>query len=60
MEKIKCVKSTNGTIIPINNIALISPRECSHYIWTNCDVDSRGHELSDKQYNALLRELEII
>ena len=60
MEKIKCVISENGTIIPICNIALISPRDSSHYIWTNRDCEGYGHKFSNKQYDALLKELEII
>ena len=61
MDKIKCIRSENGTIIPIHNIAEISSEECSHYIWTTADNgDSCGHKLSDKAYNALLEELDII
>ena len=60
MEKIKCVISENGTIIPIHNISVISGEHSSHYIWTNCDYDGYGYKLSDEQYNALLRELEFI
>lgn len=58
--KIKCVISENGIIIPIHNIALISAR--THYIWSNADAENsnRGHKLSDDQYDALARELEII
>ena len=58
MEKIKCVISENGTIIPIHNIAKISN---VNRVWSNADAeDNLGHKLSDEQYNALLRELEII
>ena len=58
-NKIKCVASENGTIIPIHNIALISPG--SHYVWTNGDgCDPAGHKLCDKQYYALLKEIEFI
>ena len=62
MEKIKCVISENGTIIPIHNISLIAGEKSSHYVWTNADGDNGnyGHKLSDEQYNALLREIEII
>lgn len=58
--KIKCVKSEVGMIIPIHNIALINA--FTHYIWSNADTETfnSGHKLSDEQYNALLRELEII
>jgi hypothetical protein len=50
--------SENGTIIPIHNIAKIST---VNRVWTNADAkDNLGHKLSDDQYNALLRELEII
>ena len=62
MDKIKCIRTKNGNIIPIHNIAIISSEEASHYIWTNCDTqeDNYGHKLSDKAYNALLEELDII
>lgn len=62
MDKIKCIRSENGTIIPIHNIAVISAKDASHYIWTNSDCDSNdcGHKLSDKTYNILLEELDII
>lgn len=58
--KIKCVKSEVGMIIPIHNIALIDAR--IHYIWSNADAENsnHGHKLSDDQYDALVRELEII
>lgn len=58
--KIKCVVSDNGTIIPINNIAVISGKECSHYIWTNKDIDHEGYKLSNEQYNALMKELKML
>jgi hypothetical protein len=58
MEKIKCIVSENGTIIPIHNIAKIS---AVNRVWSNADAgDNLGYKLSDCQYNALLRELEII
>lgn len=60
MGKIKCIISVNGTIIPINNIAVISGKHNSHYIWTNKDVDSDGYKLTDEQYNALMNELEML
>jgi len=62
MEKIKCVISENGNIIPIHNIAVISAENASHYIWTNADAEDSncGRKLSDEQYTALLSELEII
>lgn len=61
MNKIKCVRSENGTIIPIHNIVLISPKNASHYVWTNFDTEySSGYKLSDRAYNALLEELDII
>lgn len=60
MDKIKCVISENGTIISIHNIALIAGEKSSHYVWTNRDIDHEGYKLSDEQYNALLREVEII
>jgi hypothetical protein len=62
MDKIRCVISENGTIIPIHNISLIAGEKSSHYVWTNADGDddNYGHKLSDEQYNALLREIEII
>lgn len=58
--KIKCVKSENGIIIPIHNIALINA--FTHYIWSNGDAETSncGHKLSDEQYDALSKELEII
>ena len=62
MNKIKCIRSENGTIIPIHNIAVISAKNASHYIRTNsdCDTNSFGHKLSDRTYNILLEELDII
>jgi len=62
MDKIKCIRSENGTIIPIHNIALISDEKSSHYIWTNADIRDGiyGSKLSDKSYNILLKELDII
>ena len=58
MDKIKCVISENGTIIPIHNIAKISN---VNRIWSNADAqDNLGHKLAYDQYNALLNELEII
>jgi len=60
MEKIKCVISENGTIIPIHNISAISGEHSSYYVWTNRDTEPIGYKLSDEQYNALLRELEYI
>ena len=61
MDKIKCIRSENGTIIPIHNIALISDENASHYVWTNCDNEySSGYKLSDRTYNILLKELDII
>ena len=62
MDKIKCIRSENGTIIPIHNIGLISGQNSSHYVWTNADVNcnNHGHKLSDKSYNILLDELDII
>ena len=60
-NKIKCVVSENGFIIPINNITLISPKDAHHCIWiAGEEYYSYGHELSDKQYNALLDEIEIL
>ncbi len=59
--KIKCIRTENGTIIPIHNIAVIAGEDCSHYVWTNSDaVGERGHRLSDKAYSMLLDELDII
>lgn len=60
MDKIKCIRSENGTIIPIHNIAVISAKNSSHYIWTNSDGDNCGYKLSNKTYNILLEELDII
>ena len=60
MEKIKCVVSENGTIIPIHNIAVISGKYYSHCIWTNIDIDNKGYKLPDEQYDALMNELEIL
>ena len=59
-NKVKCVISETGIIIPIHNIALINPY--THCIWSNAVVRSfnLGHKLSDEQYDALLREIEII
>lgn len=61
MDKIKCVRSENGTIIPIHNIAAISAENASHYVWRNSDGEnSSGYKLSDRAYYALLEELDII
>ena len=60
MEKIKCVISENGTIIPIHNISAIAGEHSYHYVWTNEDAEHTGYKLSNSQYNALLRELEYI
>ena len=60
MEKIKCVVTEDGTIIPIHNISAIAGEHSSHYVWTNRDIEHIGYKLSDEQYNALLRELEYI
>ena len=61
-DKIKCVVSDIGTILPINNIAIISGKHYSHYVWTNADGydSSYGHKLSDEQYNALMKELKML
>ena len=59
-NKIKCVVSDNGTILPINNIAVISGKHCSHYVWTNRDINSEGHKLSNEQYDALIKELKML
>ena len=62
MDKIKCVVSDNGTIIPIHNISLIAGVKSSHYVWTNADGydSSYGHKLSDEQYNALMKEIKML
>ena len=62
MDKIKCIRTENGTIIPIHNIAIISGEKASYYIWTNANTDANdsGFKLSDSQYEALLEELELI
>ena len=62
MDKIKCIRSENGTIIPIHNIAIISAEGTSHRIWTNSDCDSNncGHKLSNRTYDVLLEQLDII
>ena len=60
MDKIKCIESENGTIIPIHNIALIYANDISHRVWTNCDTDNIGHKISERAYYALLEELDII
>lgn len=59
-DKIKCIVSDNGTIIPINTIAAISGKNCIHHIWTNRDQDHEGYRLSDEQYNVLIKELKIL
>jgi len=60
MDKIRCVISENGIIIPIHNISAIAGEYSSHYVWTNRDNEGYEYKLSDEQYNALLRELEFI
>lgn len=62
MDKIKCIRSENGTIIPIHNIAVIATEDACHYIWTNsgCDSNNYGYKLSDRTYNILLEALDII
>ena len=59
-NKIKCVVSENGTIISINNIAVISGKNSSHYIWTNRDINHEGYKLSNEQYDALIKELKML
>lgn len=61
-KKIKCVVAENGAIIPIHNIVQISPKNCTHCVWTAIDVvnDNIGYRISDSQYDALLKELEYI
>ena len=59
-DKIKCVISENGTIIPIHNTSVILGKGCSHYIWTNGNIDPVGHKLTDEQYNALMKELKML
>lgn len=58
-KKIKCVVAVDGTILPIHNIAVIAPPECTHKVWTNanCLADD-SYVLSDEQYIFLLGELE--
>ena len=59
--KIKCIKSENGTIILIYQIAAISDPKSSHYIWTSKDIEGNtGYKLSDKEYKKLLNELDIL
>ena len=60
--KIKCVKTENGTIIPIHQIAYIAPPDGCHYIRTSADTDrhEQAHLLSHEQYNKLLNELEML
>ena len=63
IDKIKCVVAENGVIIPIHNIVQISPKNCSHCVWTAIDAVNNypfGHRISERQYNALLKELEYI
>lgn len=60
MDKIKCIRSENGTIIPIHNISVISGTKASHFVWTNVDNDDNGHKISDRSYNILLENLDII
>lgn len=57
MNKIKCVITKNGTIIPLHSIASVSTKGCTPHIMTICD---RYYELSDEQCDALLREIEFI
>ncbi len=60
-DKIKCVRSVDGTIIPIHSIARIADENLLHYVWTNREaVGETGYVLSDKSYRNLLEELEII
>lgn len=59
-DKIKCVTSEMGMIIPIHNISLINV--FTKHIWSNADAEyaNHGYKLSDEQYEALMKELEII
>lgn len=61
MAKLKCIRTENGTILPIQNIAAIAGEDSSHYVWTNRDtIGGTGYKLTDRQYNALLDEIEIV
>lgn len=60
IDKIKCIVTKNGTIVPIHQIIKISPKNCSHCIWTAIDGDSLGLDISNEQYDALLGELQYI
>ena len=58
MDKLKCVKTLDGVIVPLNAISKISNIESGeHYIWTNDGYDC---SLSEEQYNALIKEIEFI
>lgn len=62
-DKIKCVVTENGTIIPIHNIVAISSKDSVPRVWTAIDVTEDmfgGRRISDSQYDALLKELEYI
>lgn len=57
MDKIKCVITKKGKIIPLHSIVSVSTEGGTPHIMTICD---RYYELSDEQYDALLCEIEIV
>lgn len=58
MNKLKCIMVENGELIPLNAISKISaPDSENPNIWTN---DDYMYSLSKEQYEALLKEVEII
>ena len=58
MDKLKCVKTLDGGLVPLNAISKISPIESGeHYIWTN---DGYCYNLPKEQYDALIKEIELI
>ena len=61
MAKIRCIRTENGIILPLQNIAAIAGEASSHYVWTNRNpAGNTAYKLTDRQYKALLNELEII
>ena len=59
-DKIKCIKTINGNIIPINQIVML--RETGS-VWTSIDnVDSNrfGHSISAKNVEKLMEYFEIV
>ena len=58
-NKIKCIVSENGSIIPIHNISKIAGEPNFYYVWAN-NTDNEMNPISNETYNKLLNELKIL